>query len=46
MPCPRKPALDLKPLPKTLRYEFLDTELKRPVIVNTDLGQQETDKLL
>jgi hypothetical protein len=38
MPCPKKPTLELKMLPKNLRYEFLDTELKRPVIVNADLG--------
>ncbi|XP_050920337.1 uncharacterized protein LOC127137974 [Lathyrus oleraceus] len=37
MPCPKKPALELKTLPKNLRYEFLDTELERPVIVNADL---------
>ncbi|KAI5431909.1 hypothetical protein KIW84_035879 [Lathyrus oleraceus] len=46
MPCPKKPDLELKALPKNLRYEFLDTELKRPVIVNADLGQMETEKLL
>ncbi|XP_058784357.1 uncharacterized protein LOC131659141 [Vicia villosa] len=46
MPCPKKPTLDLKPLPKTLRYEFLDNELKRPVIVNAELGGTETEKLL
>ena len=46
MPCPNKPNLELKFLPKTLRYEFLDSELKRLVIVNADLGQTETEKLL
>jgi hypothetical protein len=46
MPCPKKPDLELKTLPKNLRYEFLDTELKRPVIVNADLGQMEIEKLL
>src|SRR4051812_35496164 len=46
MPCPKQPASDLKPLPKTLRYEFLDNELKRPVIVNAELGRTETEKLL
>ncbi|XP_058760778.1 uncharacterized protein LOC131634138 [Vicia villosa] len=46
MPCPKKPTLDLKPLPKTLRYEYLDDELKRPVIVNTELGATETENLL
>ncbi|XP_050889607.1 uncharacterized protein LOC127094885 [Lathyrus oleraceus] len=38
MPCPKKPSVELKTLPKNLRYEFLDTELERPVIVNVDLG--------
>ena len=28
MPCPKKPNLELKVLPKTLRYKFLDSELK------------------
>ena len=42
MPCPKKPDLELKVLPKTLRYEFLDSELRKPVIVNADLGQLET----
>lgn len=35
MPCPNKPSIELKILPKNLRYEFLDTELERLVIVNT-----------
>ncbi|XP_058745953.1 uncharacterized protein LOC131618813 [Vicia villosa] len=46
MPCPKKPNLDLKPLPKTLRYEYLDDKLKRPVIVIAELGATETKKLL
>ena len=46
IPCQNKPAIELKTLPKDLRYEFLDTELERPVIVNADLGQIETEKLL
>ncbi|XP_050919503.1 uncharacterized protein LOC127137048 [Lathyrus oleraceus] len=37
IPCPKKSSIELKTLPKDLRYEFLDTELERPVIVNTDL---------
>jgi hypothetical protein len=44
--CLKKPTLDLKTLPKNLRYEFLDFELERPVIVNADLGRLETEKLL
>jgi hypothetical protein len=46
MPCPKKPTLELKTLPKNLRYEFLDTKLERPIIVNVDLGKIETEKLL
>ncbi|XP_050875595.1 uncharacterized protein LOC127079228 [Lathyrus oleraceus] len=46
IPCPKKPSLELKTLPKDLRYEFLDTELERPVIVNANLGQIEIKKLL
>ncbi|XP_050875601.1 uncharacterized protein LOC127079235 [Lathyrus oleraceus] len=46
MPCPEKPSIELKTLPKDLRYEFLDTELERPIIVNADLGQIESEKLL
>ena len=46
IPCPKKPVVELKTLPKDLRYEFLDTELERPVIVNVNLGQIETEKLL
>ncbi|XP_050877517.1 uncharacterized protein LOC127081288 [Lathyrus oleraceus] len=46
IPCPKKPSLELKTLPKDLRHEVLDTGLERPVIVNSDLGQIETEKLL
>ena len=46
MPCPKKPGLELKTLPRNLRYEFLDTEHTRPVIVNSNLGKLETEKLL
>ncbi|XP_050897066.1 uncharacterized protein LOC127103868 [Lathyrus oleraceus] len=46
IPCPEKPSLEIKTLPKDLRYELLDTDRERPVIVNPDLGQIETEKLL
>ena len=46
MACLRKHAVELKTLPKDLRYEFLDRELKQPVIVNANLGKIETEKLL
>ena len=35
-----------KELPKNLRYEFLDKELNRPVIVNANLDKDETNQLL
>lgn len=38
MPWPEKPSIELKSLPKDLRYEFLDTKLERLFIVNADLG--------
>lgn len=44
MPFPKKPVVELKTLPKDLRYEFLDTGLERPLIVNADLGRIKTKK--
>jgi hypothetical protein len=46
MPCPKKPSIELKELPKNLRYEFLDQELNRPVIVSATLNRDETNQLL
>ncbi|XP_058783609.1 uncharacterized protein LOC131658316 [Vicia villosa] len=46
IPFLKKPVIELKALPKDLRYEFLDEELERPVIVNVDLSQIKTEKLL
>ncbi|XP_050920000.1 uncharacterized protein LOC127137591 [Lathyrus oleraceus] len=46
MPCPKKPYVELKTIPKNLRYEFLDKELELPIIVNGDLGKKETEQLL
>ncbi|XP_058761198.1 uncharacterized protein LOC131634545 [Vicia villosa] len=46
IPFPKKRAVELKTLPNDLRYEFLDEELKRPVIVNADIERTETKKLL
>ncbi|KAI5441729.1 hypothetical protein KIW84_010974 [Lathyrus oleraceus] len=45
-PNSRKPAQELKELPKNLRYEFLDKEMNRPVIVNATLNHDETNQLL
>ena len=38
--------LDLKPLPASLRYEFLDEKKTFPVIIGAQLNQEETAKLL
>lgn len=46
IPFPKKPYVELKTLPKNLRYEFLDKELEHLVIVNAYLGQKETEQLL
>ncbi|XP_020250475.1 uncharacterized protein LOC109827866 [Asparagus officinalis] len=40
------PKVELKPLPSSLRYEFLDANGEYPVIVNADLSHQEVEKLL
>ncbi|KAI5431689.1 hypothetical protein KIW84_035742 [Lathyrus oleraceus] len=37
-PNSQKPAQELKELPKNLRYEFLDKEMNRPVIVSATLN--------
>ena len=37
---------DLKPLLTTLRYEFLDPDFTYSVMVNANLGEEETAKLL
>jgi hypothetical protein len=46
MPCPKKPTLELKDLPKNLRYEFLNEKMNRLVIVSATLSQEETNQLL
>ena len=40
------PKLDLKPLPSSLRYEFLGDNKTYPVIVNYALNFKQTEKLL
>ncbi|XP_020250927.1 uncharacterized protein LOC109828314 [Asparagus officinalis] len=40
------PKVELKPLPSSLRYEFLGPDFTYPVIVNACLNENETDKLL
>ncbi|XP_078148472.1 uncharacterized protein LOC144543896 [Carex rostrata] len=40
------PKVELKPLPSTLRYEYLGPNQTYPVIVNASLDQDQTDQLL
>ncbi|XP_058751845.1 uncharacterized protein LOC131624940 [Vicia villosa] len=46
MPRPKKPSIKFKELPKNMRSEFLDKELKRPVIVNDMMFVPWLKKLL
>ncbi|XP_050896840.1 uncharacterized protein LOC127103636 [Lathyrus oleraceus] len=46
MPYPKKPFIELKELPKNLRYEFLDEELNFPVIVSATLNEDEMNQHL
>ncbi|KAJ1704038.1 hypothetical protein LUZ63_003817 [Rhynchospora breviuscula] len=43
---PETPKIEMKPLPASLRYEFLDPDQNSPVIVNSDLDAGQTEKLL
>jgi hypothetical protein len=43
---PQVPVLDLKPLPKGLKYEFLSPDKTYPVIVSGELSPEENEKLL
>jgi hypothetical protein len=43
---PQVPEVDLKPLPKGLKYEFLGLDKTYPVIVSDELSPKENDKLL
>jgi hypothetical protein len=43
---PQAPEVDLKPLPKGLKYEFLGQDKTYPVIVSDELSPEENDKLL
>jgi hypothetical protein len=40
------PEVDLKPLPKGLKYEFLGPGKTYPVIVSDELSPEENEKLL
>jgi hypothetical protein len=43
---PQVPEVDLKPLPKGLKYKFLDPDKTYPVIVSDELIPEENEKLL
>jgi hypothetical protein len=43
---PQVPVVDLKPLPKGLKYEFLGPDKTYPVILSDELSPEENDKLL
>ena len=42
----KPPPIELKPLQDDLRYEYLDDENKCPVIINKELSENETNKLI
>jgi hypothetical protein len=43
---PQVPKVDLKPLPKGLKYEFLDPNKTYPVIMSDELSPEENERLL
>jgi hypothetical protein len=43
---PQVPEVDLKPLPKGLKYEYLGPDKTYPVIVSDELSPEENEKLL
>jgi hypothetical protein len=43
---PKIPDIELKTLPKGLKYEFLGADKTYPVIVSDELSLEEMDKLL
>jgi hypothetical protein len=43
---PPKPPIELKPLPASLRYAFLNNDSESFVIINDKLSQEETFRLI
>jgi hypothetical protein len=43
---PSRPPIELKPLPRVLRYAFLHNDSESPVIINDQLTQEETHRLI
>ena len=43
---PPKPTIDLKPLPSSHRYAFLNNDQDSPVIISDKLSQEESLRLI
>jgi hypothetical protein len=43
---PQALEVDLKPLPKGLKYEFLGPDITYPVIMSDELSPEENEELL
>ena len=43
---PPKPTIELKPLPSSLRYSFLNKDQDSPMIISDKLSQEESLRLL
>ena len=41
-----EPTLELKTLPSTLKYAFLDEEKEKPVIISSNLDMKQEEQLL
>ena len=41
-----KPTRELKPLPSTLKYDFLDSQQVKPVIISSQLNEEQGKRLL
>ena len=46
MEVPSQPSIELKPLPSSLKYVFLNNNRETPVIISDKLSQEETCKLI
>jgi hypothetical protein len=46
MEVPSQPSVELKPLPSSLRYVFLNNNRDTPIIISDKLSQEETHKLV
>ena len=46
MEVPPQPSIELKPLPSSLKYVFLNNNRETPVIISDKLSQEETHKLV